>query len=220
VAAAKKNKRVSAAEFLLKAWLLDSCDVAHAVAAAAQCKQLGARSKVSRLDPQEQQPKAVAKKALSPPSTNESPGAYLHFRYCAIKAACKYLHDGVELRHRDLLGPLDGHGHLRLVLKGGGLIDRRGRRRRGRHPYLAGQEREDLPDDGVQALADLRLLVHLHVEAVRHLVVLEGEREEEGELANCIHLKSSSSAFEDLTTQRVKGRRRVVSELSRAFCDS
>jgi hypothetical protein len=32
-----------------------------------------------------------------------------------------------------------------------------------------------LSDDGVQAFADLRLLVHLHVQAVRHLVVLKSK---------------------------------------------
>ena len=65
-----------------------------------------------------------------------------------------YLHDGVELGHGDLLGPLDRHRHLLLV--------------------FTGQEGQHLPDDGVQPLADLGLLVHLHVEAIRHLVVLKG----------------------------------------------
>ena len=65
-----------------------------------------------------------------------------------------YLHDGVELGHGDLLGPLDRHRHLLLV--------------------FTGQEGQHLPDDGVQPLADLGLFVHLHVEAIRHLVVLKG----------------------------------------------
>ncbi len=46
-------------------------------------------------------------------------------------------------------------------------------------PHLRREEREDLPDDGVQPLPDLRLLVHLHVETVGHLVVLRGEMQGE-----------------------------------------
>ena len=32
-----------------------------------------------------------------------------------------------------------------------------------------------MSDDGVESLADLGLFVHLHVEAIRHLVVLKGK---------------------------------------------
>jgi hypothetical protein len=43
--------------------------------------------------------------------------------------------------------------------------------------HLAGQKGKDLPDDSIQAFSYLCLLVHLHVETVRHLVVLEGRAE-------------------------------------------
>lgn len=62
------------------------------------------------------------------------------------------LHERRELSHRNLLGALHRHRHLLLVL-----------------PV---QEGKHLPDNRVQSLADLRLLVHLHVQAVGHLVVL------------------------------------------------
>ena len=67
-----------------------------------------------------------------------------------------HLHQRRQLGHGDLLGSLHGHGDLLLVL-----------------PVEEGQH---LADDGVQPLADLRLLVHLHVEAVGHLVVLRLHR--------------------------------------------
>ena len=43
-------------------------------------------------------------------------------------------------------------------------------------PNLAGEEGENLAEDGIESLADLRLLVHLHVQAVGHLVVLPWHR--------------------------------------------
>ena len=64
-----------------------------------------------------------------------------------------HLHQGSQLGHGDLLGSLHSHGHLLLV--------------------LAIEEGQHLSDDRVQPLADLRLLVHLHVEAVGHLVILQ-----------------------------------------------
>ena len=64
-----------------------------------------------------------------------------------------YLHQGGQLSHGDLLGSLHGHGHLLLVL-----------------PV---EEGENLPDDRVQSLADLRLFVHLYIETVGHLIVLK-----------------------------------------------
>ena len=76
------------------------------------------------------------------------------WRACNQSNAVIYLHDGVEFGHGDLLGPLHRHRHLLLV--------------------FTGQEWQHLPDDGVQPLANLGLLVHLHVEAVRHLIVLKG----------------------------------------------
>ena len=62
------------------------------------------------------------------------------------------LHQRRQLSHRNLLGAFHRHRHLLLVL-----------------PV---QEGKHLPDNGVQSLAYLRLLVHLHVQAVGHLVVL------------------------------------------------
>ena len=35
------------------------------------------------------------------------------------------------------------------------------------------EEWQHLADDGVQSLADLRLLVHLHVQTIRHLIILK-----------------------------------------------
>ena len=64
-----------------------------------------------------------------------------------------HLHQGSQLGHGDLLGSLHSHGHLLLV--------------------LAIEEGQHLSDDRVQPLADLRLLVHLHVEAIGHLIVLQ-----------------------------------------------
>ena len=73
-----------------------------------------------------------------------------------VTSACHHiahLHQGRQLGHRDLLGSLHRHGHLLLV--------------------LAIEEGQHLPDDRVQPLADLGLLVHLHVEAVGHFVILQ-----------------------------------------------
>ena len=64
-----------------------------------------------------------------------------------------HLHQGSQLGHGDLLGSLHSHDHLLLV--------------------LAIEEGQHLSDDRVQPLADLSLLVHLHVEAVGHLIVLQ-----------------------------------------------
>ena len=58
-------------------------------------------------------------------------------------SADSHLHQGGQLCHGDLLGSLHSHGHLLLV--------------------LAVEEGQHLSDDRVQPLADLSLLVHLHV---------------------------------------------------------
>ena len=73
-----------------------------------------------------------------------------------MSRVCHHLHQGGELGHGDLLGPLHRHGHLLLVL-----------------PVEEGQH---LSDDRVQPLADLGLLVHLNVEAVGHLVILQRDQ--------------------------------------------
>ena len=45
--------------------------------------------------------------------------------------------------------------------------------------YFARQERQHLPYDGIETLAYLSLFVHLHIQAIRHLVILQRERERE-----------------------------------------
>ena len=52
-----------------------------------------------------------------------------------------------------------------------GLIVREVRLKK--HTHLSREEWKNLSDDGVEALADLGLLVHLHVQPVGHLVVLK-----------------------------------------------
>ena len=73
-----------------------------------------------------------------------------------MSRVCHHLHEGGELGHGDLLGPLHRHRHLLLV--------------------LAVEEGQHLSDDRVQPLADLGLLVHLNVEAVGHLVILQRDQ--------------------------------------------
>ena len=41
--------------------------------------------------------------------------------------------------------------------------------------YLSRQEWQNLPDDGIESLAYLSLFVHLHIQAIRHLVILQQE---------------------------------------------